>query len=594
MSSASLRPLVLGLAILGAVVPSLVASPAHAKGWQEMHQTSDDVRVSIEPDGTALVQHHMRYRVVAGHFTTIDLPGVVEGAEPLPDAVVASEKTGEVEAHLEVHPKDERTLRVVIDTPKGLRRGSYVVDARYRVNLVAAKQLARDGAMWRLSWTTPAAPEGHDSVRVVFDLPSAATEPRLFVPAGQASEPVVDTTMSTLRRGTERDELELVRAHVARGEALTWAIRVDPRALSKLSGEVATPGAPTAPAGDRRPPPNRAPLALAACALALLAIAIAKLSRAKAEAVTRASHKTGTAPRPLVPARQSGALALVAWPRHVLYGALAVCTFAALALGWIVTGAAASLALLALGTYRVAPACASARGPGRWLPTREDDAFKDKHAPWDGAWVDASTWRGRASLVVLLAAVAGACAALWTRATPVGASLVLVALALLPLWISGTRRSLPASPRRSARVLEPLVAPLRSAGLAVRPVGRYPIREDGTSADLDEVRLRVTSSRARPGFGAVEITAVSPTWLEVFVRVRDGSPAAARLAELAPDHTVVCGRTPDERVMTLVPEHASDVASFVQRLVRSLDQAEAPVAAPSASAGAPAAQKLAA
>ena len=214
MSSASLRPLVLGLAILGAVVPSLVASPAHAKGWQEMHQTSDDVRVSIEPDGTALVQHHMRYRVVAGHFTTIDLPGVVEGAEPLPDAVVASEKTGEVEAHLEVHPKDERTLRVVIDTPKGLRRGSYVVDARYRVNLVAAKQLARDGAMWRLSWTTPAAPEGHDSVRVVFDLPSAATEPRLFVPAGQASEPVVDTTMSTLRRGTERDELELVRRRV--------------------------------------------------------------------------------------------------------------------------------------------------------------------------------------------------------------------------------------------------------------------------------------------------------------------------------------------------------------------------------------------
>jgi hypothetical protein len=578
MSSTSLRPLLLGLAILGALAPSLIAAPAEAKGWQEMHQTSDDVRVSIEPDGTALVQHHMRYRVVAGHFATIDLPGVVEGAEPLPDAVVASEKTGEVEAHLETHPKEERTLRVVIDAPKGLRRGSYVVDVRYRVNLVAAKQLARDGAMWRLAWTTPAAPEGHDSVRVVFDLPAAATEPRLVVPATQANEPVVDTTMSTLRRGSERDELELVRAHVARGEALTWAVRVDPRALSKLSGEVATSGQPAAAVGDRRPPPNRAPLALAACALALLAVAIAKLSRAKAEAVVRASHKMSASPRPLVPAKDAGLWSLVAWPRHMLYGALAVGAFAALALGWIALGAAASVALLALGTYRVAPASSSARGPGRWLPTREDDAFKDKHAPWDGAWVDASTWRGRAALVALLTVAAGACAALWMRATPVGASLALVALSLVPLWITGTRRSLPVSPRRAARVLAPLVTPLRGAGLAVRPVGRYPICEDGTSADLDEVRLRVTSSRARPGFGAVEITAVSPTWMEVFVRVRDGSPAAARLAEIAPDHAVVCGRTPDERVMTLVPEQIRDVASFVERLVRSLDLPAEPAA----------------
>ena len=63
----------------------------------------------------------------------------------------------------------------------------------------------------------------------------------------------------------------------------------------------------------------------------------------------------------------------------------------------------------------------------------------------------------------------------------------------------------------------------------------------------------------------------------------DGRPDLVRHVKPSYIYCGICGRTPDERVMTLVPEHASDVASFVQRLVRSLDQAEAP-AAPAAEA----------
>ena len=60
---------------------------ADAGGWQEMHETSDDVRIEILPDGQADVQHHLRYRVVAGHFKTFDLAGID------PRAVVVAEAT---------------------------------------------------------------------------------------------------------------------------------------------------------------------------------------------------------------------------------------------------------------------------------------------------------------------------------------------------------------------------------------------------------------------------------------------------------------------------------------------------------------------
>src|SRR5690606_2353891 len=98
-------------------------------------------------------------------------------------------------------------IKIVIDEGKGLTRGAYVAVVRYKLDLVAAKLVARDGAMWRIAWTAPAANEGRDGPRVVFELPPAPTEPRL-----SSSGPEDDgapTTLATLHRFPDKDELEL-------------------------------------------------------------------------------------------------------------------------------------------------------------------------------------------------------------------------------------------------------------------------------------------------------------------------------------------------------------------------------------------------
>src|SRR5205085_8993424 len=117
---------------------------------------------------------------------------------------------------------------------KGLHRGIYVFHVTYDVDFVRTGAFTRDGAMWRLMWTSPPPLEGVDGERVVFDLPAAPTEPR-----GDGDP----AALATLRRSAERDEFEIVRPHVPRGDAARWIARVDPKAF----GRVRTPAL--------RPPP---------------------------------------------------------------------------------------------------------------------------------------------------------------------------------------------------------------------------------------------------------------------------------------------------------------------------------------------------
>ncbi|HSO31157.1 MAG TPA: hypothetical protein VLT33_01540, partial [Labilithrix sp.] len=262
----------LALAIVGARLAAL-PSLAHAKGWEEVHQTSDDVRVSVGADGAALVTHHLRYRVVAGHFKTLEVVGLDPRAELVVETTVLPEKGGEIPARLEQNPKTPGAVRIAYDEPRGLGRGVYVVDVKYKLDLVATKMLVRDGAMWRLSWTAPPSPEGHDGARIVFETPSAPTEPRLASPEQAA------TTLATIRREPERDELELVRAHVPRGEAVTWSARVDPKAFPRVLSPELRP--PTAAVIAAVPVPNNVPAVLIASALAVLAGGLAFALRSK-------------------------------------------------------------------------------------------------------------------------------------------------------------------------------------------------------------------------------------------------------------------------------------------------------------------------
>ena len=70
-----------------------------------MHQTSDDVRLTVGADGVATVQHHLRYRVVAGHFKTLDFTGVEPNAELVVETTALVEKGGELPAHVLANPK---------------------------------------------------------------------------------------------------------------------------------------------------------------------------------------------------------------------------------------------------------------------------------------------------------------------------------------------------------------------------------------------------------------------------------------------------------------------------------------------------------
>jgi len=164
---------------------------------------------------------------------------------------------------------------------------------KYRLDLVALKLLVRDGAMWRLSWVAPPSPEGHDGARVVFEMPAAPTEPRLASPEQAA------TTLATLRREPDKDELELVRAHVPRGEAVTWSARVDPKAFPRVVSPELRPASAAIIAAV--PVPNHVPLVLLASGLAVLAGALALALRAKQGMVARGCEARSVRARVLVP-----------------------------------------------------------------------------------------------------------------------------------------------------------------------------------------------------------------------------------------------------------------------------------------------------
>ncbi len=540
-----------------------------------MHETSDDVRLEVGPDGVANVQHHLRYRIVAGHFKTFDLVGIDPRAEIAPEAVLTAEKSGaEILARVESVPKTPGTVRIMIDEGKGIGRGTYVVDVKYRLDLVATKLLTRDGAMWKVAWTAPPAPEGHDGARVVFDLPAAPTEPRLAATA-QAT-----TTLSTVRRTSERDELELVRAHVPRGEAVTWAARVDPKAFPKVTAPELRP--PVAPEVG---PPSLIGSNLKRIGVALgfaaLAGALAALLREKQKQVRQTAESRGARARPLLPVpwnigpfaygiAASAALASLLW-WNPLVGALLV----ALAMG--------------LAAHRAPSPVARPRGPGAWRPISDPMALlPGRTQPLPVDRLDIATGRARLVCAILACAVAGSAWLLRAHVPQITIALVLVSAALVPIFVTGTRSQLMPTPTElAARSLRPardaLAATIDLSHVELRTIGRV-VGGAGTGAGtgtVDEVRLACAPRDRTPGLRAIELAlAVAPgghggALPEVFVRFDDASAAAERIARLAAGTgaPVVVGRVPEERVVRLSPDEPTPeaAAALVAKLALALE-----------------------
>jgi hypothetical protein len=526
--------------LVAAVV--LSALPAFAGGWQEVHQTADDVRVVVGEDGVATVEHQLRYRVVAGRFKAFDLPRIDPGAAFEPKTFLVPERGGEIPAQLEPHPKTEGALRLAFDEPRGLGRGVYATRVRYSIDLVAAKMLVRDGAMWQLSWTAPPSPSGQDGARVVFELPSAPTEPRLA--GGEAAE----TTIATLRRSADKDELELVRAHVPRGETPTWTARVDPKAFPRVTAPELRKAAPSRPV----PPPNHVPAVLAACALAGCAGLLAYARRLKQAAVARACARAGTLPRPLVPVPQ--ALAPFAFAGATVAG-LALLLFDA-----PLAGTGAVVAALALATHRAPKAAARPRGPGRWLPVPDDEVLVSAKAPRaPGDALDLGTARGRAAFLAISAVVAAVAIVLARRLPGAHIAIPLAATPLLALFATGTRAQLPLGPSDLAvRFVRPardtLARLVDLSHVDVTCVARFRDR----TRTFDEVRLSCVPVDRTPGLRAIELAFTAAgggaALPEVLIRFDDASEAGERVAQLAPRIAIVPGRNPEEKVLRLSPQ----------------------------------------
>ena len=578
------------LAVAFALVATLATVRAGA--WQEAHEASDDVDIRVAPDGVAAVQHHVRWRVVHGPLRWIDLSSFEVGPDGVePSIEVTAEDGRKLSAHVTAVPdprrdakhdevrepgRDVRAIRIEVDEPKAFMRGTFTFEVRYRVDWVASHALAIDGPAWRLTWSGPVAVDGLDSTRVTFDFPAAPEEPRAILADTGA---VDDTAVSALRREPTRDVLELVRPHVAKGDPITWTVRVDPRSLAGVVDPRLRP-----PSRAKLPEePNRVLGASLAAVLAALGVALALLVLHKARAFGADCAANGAEARGLLPFSPIA--------RATLAGASLA---AGVGLQVLDPGdSTAGAALVALATMaaviRPVASVRARRGAGRWLAIRPNDAFSSVRR--GGHWLDLDSPAGRVSAavavallttLVLVASFAGR-----TLDPRLAWWLSLDATAFVPIFVTGRGSSLPPDGSGAgAAWLAKVFDRLRSrAALRVAPwlrsVAQGPSSSPGQARtpEGDELRLLVLPRAATPGLVGIEVgLAWNPTpvgWAatpRVLVRVVERSPAATRVLQAVPSIRTTFGRHADERVGTMSPRAPGvrGTTALVRDLVEAL------------------------
>jgi hypothetical protein len=549
---------------LAAALATVLAT-GRALAWQEAHEIGDETRVVVDGAGVASEEHRLRWHVQRGPLASIDLARLDPGAVVEPDVAVASDDGRAVVVHAaRAAIRDDGTVRITVDDPRALMRGTFTFDVRWRVDMVAAGRVARDGATLRLTWSAPPAAGGLDGVRTTFDLPAAPEAPRPIV---AESGLIDDSAAATLTRGAQRDVLELVRPHVPGGESVTWTLRLDGHALPLVTDPRVVPP-PEASAG---PEPDRVAPLLAGVALAALALGFGLLAWHKARGFAGACLARGI--------RSRGLLPLPDGPRAVLAGAALAAAVGLEVTGEVTAGAACvSVAVLA-AALRAPRATLPVRGPGRWQPVAPEQAFA-RAAPETRARAaagaplfDIDRARGRTAALVAAGLVAVIAAVVRRFDADAAWLAVLDSAVLAPLFVTGRASQMPPHGVRSAA---PWLAGAfrrlrRVAGLQVAPWAR--VAPDGLAAD--ELRLLAMPRMPMPGLIGLEVglawSRTPVSWAaapEVLARFVEGSPAAETLARDLPRARAMLGRRPHERVVRLsprAPTRASTVA-----LVRAL------------------------
>ncbi|MDP9034258.1 MAG: hypothetical protein M3O50_05590 [Myxococcota bacterium] len=523
-----------------ALAVALVAglATARASAWQEAHQAGVDVSLRVDPRGVASLQMDLQWNVRRGPLKFVDIANVDPALVLDPQVTIATEDGRELSAR--AARKDGGTVRIAIDEPRAMMHGQFTFQLRGQLDLVASRALSHEGGTWRFAWSTPVAEDGFDRPRAVLDLPAAPDPPRPILPdTGMIDESVV----ATLQRGPSRDVLELVRPHVARGESVSWTIRIDPRALP-LATE---PGVARPPDGATSPEPDRVrEVSLGAAIVgAGLAFGLLVAHQGRRFAVACAAHG----------ARAQGLFPIPFFLRAPVAGASLVAALVLQLAALPTTSAVFVATAMLVTTLRVRRLAAAARGPGRWFALRPSDAFASPIET--GHWLDGGSRTGRIVAMALAAGVAAAAAAAshWDVA---GSWLVVIDSApLFTLYVTGWISQLSPGGGRAFHWLATAFRQLRtSSALRAAPWAR--MLPDGSS--IDELRLLVLPRTAMPGLIGLEIGlawvktpvgwAAAP---EVLARFLEGSPAAVRLAQIAPDSRALLGRRPEERVVRLLP-----------------------------------------
>jgi hypothetical protein len=577
------RPAALALGL------ALLALPGRALAWVDAHVAGDDVRLEVDKDGAARIEHKLTLRISGGPLRSIDLRGVDPDAVPEPDGYVVPSRDAATNSLANASPisaellppptKHEdgqpalSALRVRFEAEKGLKSGVFVVFVRYRTELARRGLLARDGSMARLRWTGLTWEDGFDNARATFAFPTGPTAPRpeeaqSADPNDPAATPPA-SVLSTLRRATGRDELELLRPYAPKGEPITWNVRFDARALEvtapKTSQTITLPGSTeTSPLT----PSRRGWLILGG---GILFVLYGLLVAAKSRQVERAARAAGTMPRPLIPApplvRAAGAAA-------ALVGGIGL----SLALPTGTAGALLVALAAALSAHRTPRWTPALRGPGTWLPIAETEAFAKPPRP-TGASLDVSTGTGKWLLLLSLAALGGVVAFVARHSAYHAHLLAYDAVALLAIFCTGRLAELPPDPAvAAAPFLRDVAKRLRKAfrknpdDLRLSPRIRVP---EG-NAKPDELRLGVVPRGTLPGFLGLEVGVVlapaagKPLTLpQVLVRVAAGSACEGALLSLAPGASASRGRKPNERVLAFSPRLPTTwaTAALVTRLL---------------------------
>ncbi len=536
---------------------ALFAAPAQA--WVETEVRSHVATLDVDRAGAAVVTQDLTLAVRGGPLPGLELAGVDLDAETLPDATVSAVSGTKAQLSptpLLIEKRDDGTLHIEIDREKGLRTGVYLFHFQYRTNLLARDLIRREGNEAEVRWVGPRFNQGIDSARVIFRLPAGPVPPTL--PSAESTTGRIDDSdalggvfIGNLHRLADKDELDVVRPHVSRGEPVVWRVRTSAKVFDALSAPAAS--AHAAASSDVKRAPSlrgaepRLRLLWWLCA-ALGALGYAFAIAAKWRIFSAACRERSATPRALVP--------VPVGPRAAAAGTLLAAAFVSAA--WFdqaTLGAALLVLAMALATQFAAPAKVVLRGPGQWLPLSDAEAFAQVADRSSGRFLDAGTWSGLACFLVSVTVFATAALYLFTRA-PYQALLVLLGSpCLLPIFFTGRAAQLPADPAaRPRRMLSAIAKQLRRAdGLKVVPWARLPER----AKDADELRLLVQPQAALRGLIGLEIgveysaglggTGATPF---VLVRAREGSLAVSAL----PRHVVwTRGRKADERAAVLRP-----------------------------------------